>query len=74
MTHSATLRPHLQRLQQRALMVGAAGAGLSLVGVFLNPEQFFRAYLLAYFFWLGVALGCLAIVMLHHLAGGACGQ
>ena len=73
MTHSATLRPHLQRLQQRALMVGAAGAGLCLVGVFLNPEQFFRSYLLAYFFWLGVALGCLAIVMLHHLAGGAWG-
>ena len=73
MTQSATLGPHLQRLQQRALMVGVGGLGLCVVGVFLNPGQFFRAYLLAYLFWLGLALGCLAIVMLHHLVRGAWG-
>ena len=52
-----------------------ARAGLVLcgVGVLLNPTQFFRSYLLAYLFWLGIPLGCLAILMLHHLVGGAWG-
>jgi hypothetical protein len=73
MTQSTTLHAYLQRLQQRALMVGVGGLGLCLVGVFRNPGQFFRSYLLAYLFWLGLALGCLAIVMLHHLVRGAWG-
>lgn len=29
-----------------------------------------HAYLTAYFFWLALALGCLAILMIHNLAGG----
>ena len=73
MTQSATLSSHLQRLQQRALIIGGGGLGLCLVGVFLHLEQFFRSYLLAYLFWLGLALGCLAVVMLHHLVQGAWG-
>jgi hypothetical protein len=36
-------------------------------------EAFLRAYLLGYMFWLGVALGSLALVMLHDLTGGAWG-
>jgi len=36
-------------------------------------EQFFRSYLIAYLFWLGVALGCLPLLMLHHLVGGTWG-
>jgi hypothetical protein len=69
----ATLHPFWDRLQQRALMVGAAGIVLCGVGVFFNPTQFFRSYLLAYLFWLGIPVGCLAILMLHHLVGGAWG-
>src|SRR5437867_2946553 len=34
-------------------------------------EQLFRSYLIAYLFWLGIALGCLPLLMLHHLVGGA---
>ena len=37
------------------------------------PTQFFRSYLFAYLFWIGIALGCVALVMLHHLVGGAWG-
>jgi hypothetical protein len=33
-------------------------------------QQFFRSYLIAYLFWIGVALGCLPLLMLHHLVGG----
>ena len=36
-------------------------------------DQLFRSYLIAYLFWLGIALGCLPILMLHHLVGGTWG-
>ena len=35
------------------------------------PAQFFRAYLAAYTFCLGITLGGMAILMLSHLTGGA---
>lgn len=61
------LRPTLDRIQRSALI---AGIGLSLVSIivgFVYPVQFFRSYLLAYMFWLGLSLGCLAVLMLQHL-------
>jgi len=36
-------------------------------------EQFFRSYLISYLFWLGIAAGCLPLLMLHHLVGGTWG-
>jgi hypothetical protein len=36
-------------------------------------EQLFRSYLIAYLFWFSVALGCLPLLMLHHLVGGTWG-
>src|SRR5438105_6331571 len=36
-------------------------------------EQLFRSYLVAYLFWLGIALGALPLLMLHHLVGGTWG-
>jgi hypothetical protein len=36
-------------------------------------EQLFRSYLISYLFWLGIALGCLPLLMLHHLVGGTWG-
>ena len=47
-------------------------ASVSAWWAILQPGQFFRSYLMAYMFWLGVVLGCLALLMLHHLVGG-CG-
>ena len=60
-------------LQRRAWIVGAGGLLLGVVGLFINPAQFFYSYLLAYLFWLSIALGCCALVMLYHLVGGAWG-
>jgi hypothetical protein len=54
-------------------MIGVGGAALCLVGFFLYPVPFFRAYLLAYLFWLGIALGCLALLMVQHLIRGVWG-
>jgi hypothetical protein len=61
------------RVQQVALVVGLVGLVLLVVGFFVNHEQFFRSYLFGYIFWVGIALGCLAVLMLQHLTGGAWG-
>jgi hypothetical protein len=39
----------------------------------LDPEAFFRAYLVAYTFWLALALGCLALAFMQFLTGGVWG-
>ncbi len=68
-----SLRPQLDRLQRRALIVGVVGLALCLLGAPANPQQFFQSYLQAFLFWIGISLGCLAIVMMHHLVGGTWG-
>jgi hypothetical protein len=68
-----SLRPHLERLQRRSLAVGLVGLALCAGGAWRGPGQFFQSYLPAYLFWIGISLGCLAIVMLHHLVGGGWG-
>src|SRR5262244_4600098 len=73
MSPSATLQSRWQRLQHRALLVGLVAAVLCVIGYFVNPGQFFRSYLMAYMFWLGVVLGCLAILMMHYLVDGRWG-
>lgn len=73
MNSSESLQVQLGRAQQRSLLIGAVGLVCCLLGGFFNHTQFFRSYLVAYLLWLGIALGCLAILMLHHLVGGAWG-
>jgi hypothetical protein len=65
--------PEVDEFQRRALVVGIAGVAICVLGAFFNSEQFFRSYLLAYVFWVGIALGCFAILMLQHMSGGAWG-
>ena len=65
--------PALDRWRSTALVVGAAGVVLCALGAFVNPSGFFRAYLVGYMFWTGVSVGSLALMMLHHLTGGAWG-
>src|SRR5262245_2382798 len=73
MAPRTTLPPHWQCLQHRAILVGLVATGLCVIGYWVHPAQFFRSYLVAYLFWLGVLLGCLAILMLHYLVGGRWG-
>ncbi|HXF40711.1 MAG TPA: hypothetical protein VN687_13420 [Blastocatellia bacterium] len=65
--------PEVGEFQRRALVVGIAGVAICVLGAFFDSEQFFRSYLLAYVFWVGIALGCFAILMLQHMSGGAWG-
>ena len=70
---SSDLTRDIRQWRSRALMVGGVGAILLLVGLFVNSEQFFRSYLWAYTFCVGVASGSMAWLMLQYLTGGAWG-
>ncbi|MGE5736283.1 MAG: hypothetical protein ACM34E_14410, partial [Acidobacteriota bacterium] len=61
-------------IQQRSLIIGALFAVLSVVGAFISPDRFYAAYLLGFMLWVGLSLGCLALVMLIHMTGGDWGQ
>lgn len=63
----------VQRLQQRALIVGVVFALLFAMGFFLDRRQFFHSYLYAFSFWVGISIGSLALLMLQHLTGGGWG-
>jgi hypothetical protein len=66
--------PVVKTLQQRSLIVGLVFSVIAAVGAGLRPDEFFRAYLLAFMACLGVTLGSMAILMLRHLTKGAWGM
>ena len=59
--------------QRACFLVGIMALLLCAVGAGFNRDQFFRSYLLAFLFWLGISLGSAGVVMLHHLTGGGWG-
>jgi hypothetical protein len=67
-------QPQLDRLQRVALIVG----GFFLLacvfwGWLLGPEAIrgaFQSYLFSYIYWFSIPLGCMALLMMHHLTGG----
>lgn len=69
----AAAQEALGRIQRRSLWIGVAGGIALLAGVALDREQFFRSYLVGYMLWVGVTLGCLAVLMLQYLSGGRWG-
>jgi hypothetical protein len=65
--------PQFDGVRKGALITGIAGLVISIPALIMNPEQFHRSYLLAYFCCLAIPLGCMALVMVHHLTGGGWG-
>jgi hypothetical protein len=55
------------------LIVGLVALALSLLGAIVTPQQFFQSYLFAYVFWISLAIGCLAVLMMQYVTGGAWG-
>lgn len=72
-TPAFAVPPALNRIRRTALLAGVAGMLVSLVGGAIDATQFFRSYLFAFLFWTGIGLGCLSILMIHHLSGGIWG-
>ncbi len=62
--------PRLAAIQRRAVIAAAAGVVLCLIGLFTERERFFQSYLFAFMFFANISLGCLALVMLHHMTNG----
>ncbi|MFN7999099.1 MAG: hypothetical protein U0Q18_36090 [Bryobacteraceae bacterium] len=67
------LGSELRGLRTRFLAVGVVALALCAVGAFFDSAQFFRSYLWSYMFYIGVALGSTALLMLQYLTGGAWG-
>ncbi len=60
----------LARWRKRALMIGVAAGILSIIGVFVSPDEFLRGYLMGFMVCLGLTLGSVAWLMTGHLTGG----
>jgi hypothetical protein len=65
--------PSTGSFQGRAFIAGGVLLLLLLVTLFINPTQFFRAYLIGWTFWTGISVGSLALLMLQHMTGGGWG-
>lgn len=70
MTDLANHPAPLRRLHVGAIVVGVLCAIIAVYGAMTQRAQFLNAYLFAYQFVLGIALGSLGLVMLHHMTGG----
>src|ERR1700740_1427154 len=68
-----TMRLQLNRFQSIGLVVGIIGLVLCGIGAFVSADNFFPAYLFGYLFWLGLALGCFVLAMIHYLTQGRWG-
>jgi len=73
---SAALHPYIDSLQRRFLVLGIIVLIPTAAGYFFDPsaqDQFFRSYLLAFTFLIGLPLGSLGILMIHQVGGGTWG-
>lgn len=70
------VQSQIDRLRNLAVPVAAAGLAVTL-GLSLVPalsRSALSAYLVAFLFWCGLSIGCLALTVLHHLVGGNWGM
>jgi hypothetical protein len=63
-------RPNWDRVRRNGLAAGAAGLIVCALGASIWPGAFLGSYLVAWLFWLGIAVGGLAVIMVAHLTGG----
>jgi hypothetical protein len=80
MTTTATINkadlmapPVAESMQTRSMFIGLVGAVASVAGAVMVPDDFYSAYLTVFMLGLSLSLGCMAILMLYHLVGGAWG-
>lgn len=74
MSKNSAIRISSDRPLRVALIIGVAAALVSAAGLFVSgPAAFFQAYLIAFMFWMGISLGCLALLLTHILTGNRWG-
>src|SRR3979411_272645 len=70
MSEAGNMRVKCERLPVRLVSVGGALLALCIAAGIRDGGEFFRSYLVAFLFWIGITLGCLALLMVQHLTGG----
>ncbi len=78
MSHKPTITDSLEFPQgslipRAAFGLGFAGLIASLIGYFLNENQFFFSYIVSFTFFTGIALSSLIMIMLHHITKSSWG-
>jgi hypothetical protein len=59
--------------QMRSLIVGVIGAIVLVATGVMWHDTFMRGYLVGFMLWVGMSLGCLALLMLQYVSGGLWG-
>ncbi|HKK24887.1 MAG TPA: hypothetical protein VJ941_04630, partial [Gracilimonas sp.] len=78
MSHKPTITDTLQfpadsKVPGVLFGVGAVGLIATIIGYFLDADQFFFSYLVSFTFFSGIALSALIMVMLHHITRSSWG-
>lgn len=73
MTNTPEILNVLKRARPTALAIGAIGLAACVAFGLRSRETAMQAYLLAYLYWLAIALGSLSLLMLQYVTGGRWG-
>lgn len=65
--------PDLSGFRNKAFFVGLFGIAACVFGLMSNFDQFLHSYLIAYIYWMLIAVTCNGLLCLHHLVGGQWG-
>jgi len=63
----------VSRAKNVSLILGTIGLAGCLIGWFIAPRDLFVAYLFGHFFFLGLSLASLGLLMIHLLKSVDCG-
>lgn len=61
---------NLEGLPIKLAAIGGLLVAVCIAGGMADKSTFYQSYLVAFLFWLGIALGSLALLMIQHLTGG----
>ncbi len=70
MSQNANNSLGLERLTMPLVMAGGVLLLVCVAAGLHDANDFFQSYLVAFLFWIGITLGCLALLMVQHLTGG----
>lgn len=64
---------NLRGLERYSSVIVIAALVAMIAGFIFFPKDSYPSYLIGFLFWIGLTLGCLPLLMLHHLTGGKWG-
>ncbi|HWE72341.1 MAG TPA: hypothetical protein VG328_04220 [Stellaceae bacterium] len=65
-----TIAEVFRRRRLLGLIVPLAAGIVTVIGAISDPTAFFAAWLAAFWFWLALPFGALALLMIHNMTGG----